>query len=444
MNCAECRDNLVACLEGLLESERSAECQDHLETCAACRSEYAALAQLHERLAAGGRAAAGVSLVAPVMRRVRNVPKERERDSLMSQLFTRWGWGLGAAAGATAIVLATLLVSPRAQATAASVMAKGAQATSRLGSVHLRGQLRTRPQDNFSYIDPNCEFYPIELWKQFEPQVKWRAEKPGRVAVMDGQSTLLFIRPANLAMKLPQPAASAFDTDWLHRLANLSTTLTNELQNALAKGWRLGLSEERAADGRTRAVVTVEAKANVPDNDYLKNKFIDTSDTRRVYRFNAQTELLEAVQVYVTRPSGDVLIFELQHIEYSQPIAASLFQLDLPQDVTWYQEPQKLPDNEKYASMSAEQAGRAFFEACSRSDWTEVAKFFQYMPFNDQVKQYVAGMTIINVGASFTSEGYPGRFVPYEIKLNNGEVKKHNLALKKDMKTDRWFIDGGF
>ena len=444
MNCAECRDNLVACLEGLLESERSAECQDHLEACAACRSEYASLAQLHERLAAGGRAAAGVSLVAPVMRRVRNVPKERERDSLMSQLFTRWGWGLGAAAGATAIVLATFLVSPHAQATAASVMAKGAQATARLGSVHLRGQLRTRPQDNFSYIDPNCEFYPIELWKQFEPEVKWRAEKPGRVAVMDGQSTLLFIRPANLAMKLPQPAASAFDTDWLHRLANLSTTLTNELQNALAKGWKLGLSEERAANGRTRAVVTIDAKANVPDNDYLKNKFIDTSDTRRVYRFDAQTELLEAVQVYVTRPSGDVLIFELQQIEYSQPIAAALFQLDLPQDVTWYQEPQKLPNNEKYASMSAEQAARAFFEACSRSDWTEVAKFFQFMPFNDQIKDYVAGMTIVSLGNSFTSEGYPGRFVPYEIKLKNGEVKKHNLALKKDMKTDRWFIDGGF
>jgi hypothetical protein len=443
MNCAECRENLVACLEGLLEPEPSSECQAHLESCAACRSEYAALACLQERLSARGRAAAGVSLVVPVMRRVRNVPTERERDSFMSKLFTRWGWGLGAAAGATAIVLATLLVSSRAQATAASVMVRGARATARLGSVHLRGQLRTQPQDNFSYIDPNCQFYPIELWKQFEPEVKWRIEKPARVAVMDGQSTTLFIKP-NLAMKLPLPAATAFDTDWLHRIANLSNTLTNELQNALAKGWKLALAEERAAGGRTKAVVTVEAKANVPDNDYLKNKFLDTSDTRRVYRFDTQTELLEGVQVYVTRSSGDVLVFELQQIEYNQPMAASLFQLALPQDVTWYQEPKKLPDNNKYASMSAEQAARAFFEACGRSDWTEVAKFFQFMPFNDQIKAYVSGMTIVSLGESFTSEGYPGRFVPYEIKLKIGEVKKFNLALKKDPKTGRWFIDGGF
>jgi hypothetical protein len=125
-------------------------------------------------------------------------------------------------------------------------------------------------------------------------------------------------------------------------------------------------------------------------------------------------------------------------------MAPALFQLDLPQDVNWHQEPQKLPDNAKYASMSAEQAARAFFEACGRSDWGEVTKFFQFMPFNDQVKEYVAGLTIVSVGQSFTSEGYPGRFVPYEIKLKNGEVKKQNLALKKDGKTERWFVDGGF
>ena len=191
-------------------------------------------------------------------------------------------------------------------------------------------------------------------------------------------------------------------------------------------------------------VVSVEAKAGVPENDYLKNKFLDTSDTRRVYRFDDQTELLEAVQVYVSRPTGDVLVFELQRIEYNQPISPDLFQLKLPADVNWYQEPQKLPDNEKYAAMTAEQAARTFFEACERSDWTEAAKFFHYLPFNDQVKQHVGGLKIVSLGESYTSAGYPGRFVPYELKMTDGTTKKHNLALKKDAKTGRWFVDGGF
>jgi anti-sigma factor RsiW len=68
MNCAECRENLVACLEGLLEAEPARQCQAHLESCEACRTEYAAINRLQERLTARGRVAAEVSLVEPVMR----------------------------------------------------------------------------------------------------------------------------------------------------------------------------------------------------------------------------------------------------------------------------------------------------------------------------------------------------------------------------------------
>ena len=35
------------------------------------------------------------------------------------------------------------------------------------------------------------------------------------------------------------------------------------------------------------------------------------------------------------------------------------------------------------------------------------------------------------------------QFVPYEIRFPNGEVKKHNLALRKDPRTGRWLVDGG-
>jgi outer membrane lipoprotein-sorting protein len=443
MNCAECQDNLVACMEGLLDSEQTRQCQAHVESCAACQAEYNATARLQQRLVAQGQAAADAWIVEPVMRRVLRERTKPERTSIMTRLLQyRWGFGLGAAGAAAAILILTL--NPyNAQAKAADVLAKGARAIAKISSVHLRGQLRTRPQDNFGYIDPSCEFYTIELWKQFQPDLKWRAEKPGRVAVMDGKSTTLYIRTANTAMRIPIPAPSAFDTDWLHKLANLSTAIENEISNAQAKGWKLKLDRQNGTDGRAKAIVTVEAKSNLPENDYLKNKFVDTSDTRRVYRFDDQTELLEAVQVYMTRPSGDVLIFELQQIQFNQPIEASVFQLDLPANVNWYQEPTKLPDNEKYSSMTAEQAARAFFEACGRSDFSEAGKFFP-MPFNDQTRQYVAGLEVVSIGQSYTSEGYPGQYVPYEIKLKNGETKKHNLALKKDRRTDRWFVDGGF
>ena len=96
---------------------------------------------------------------------------------------------------AAAVILIIALAAPKAQAKAADVLARGAQAVAKLTSIHLRGQLRTLPADNFSYIDADSPFYPIELWKQFQPELKWRVEKPGRVAVMDGQQTILYFKP---------------------------------------------------------------------------------------------------------------------------------------------------------------------------------------------------------------------------------------------------------
>ena len=92
--------------------------------------------------------------------------------------------------------------------------------------------------------------------------------------------------------------------------------------------------------------------------------------------------------------------------------------------------------------MTPEVAARGFFEACSREDWTEAAVFFP-LPLDDRIKQHLARLKIVNLGASFTSAASPAVFVPYEIELRNGQTRKHNLALKKHPKAGRWLIDGG-
>ena len=78
MNCAECRENLVALAEGLLDDEQKLLCEAHLESCADCRSESAAILSLQRQLVARGQAAAQVAIVEPVLRRVLREPKEPE------------------------------------------------------------------------------------------------------------------------------------------------------------------------------------------------------------------------------------------------------------------------------------------------------------------------------------------------------------------------------
>jgi hypothetical protein len=264
------------------------------------------------------------------------------------------------------------------------------------------------------------------------------------MAVMDGQSTVLYIKPGNSGMKLEGPTQDAFDTNWLHEVANVGQVLTSELDGIRLKGNNVKLTQETGADGAAKSVVTIESRSDLPDGDYLKNKFFNSADTRRVYVFDTQSDRLETVKIYLMGRSDAELIFEVDRIDYNPPIDPGVFSPRLPENVNWMQNGAKiLPDNEKYAAMSAEQAARAFFEACGRSDWDEVGKYWPG-PLDDRIRQALGGLQIVSIGESFTSAAYPGAYVPYEIRLSNGEIHKHNLALKKDPQSHRWYFDGGF
>jgi hypothetical protein len=256
---------------------------------------------------------------------------------------------------------------------------------------------------------------------------------------MDGQSTVLYMKAINEGFKIPQPSSSAFDTDWLQRIASLSNTITNEIRNARAKGWKVDRTEDLGADGRASSVVTIEAKSGLPDNDYLKNKTLYTSDMREVYRFDARTKRLESAQIYLLAGRDEELIFETTQIDYNKAIDPTVFHLDLPANVSWYQEPQKLPDNQKYASMTAEQAARTFFEACAREDWSEAEKFMS--PITPDMKKYLGGLEIVSLGESFTDKGYGGKFVPYEIKFRPQEF---NMRVSNTNPAKRCVLTGHY
>ena len=135
-------------------------------------------------------------------------------------------------------------------------------------------------------------------------------------------------------------------------------------------------------------------------------------------------------------------IFELNQIDYDQPIEQRLAARTAGGRELG-QGPEKLPDNEKYASMTPEEAARAFFEACGREDWDEAGKFWTN-PLDEGIRQFLGGLAatsapplvpkaMIRAAALFFMNTKPGQ----------GQVHKHNLALKKDQKTGRWFVDGG-
>ena len=344
----------------------------------------------------------------------------------------------------TAIVAGIGMLFAGTLATTVVVEHHRSVAAQALNSFHLQGRMRSNPGDNFSVIGSQMDFTPVELWEQFKPTPAWRFDKggttnSGRVAVMDGQSTVALFRANNLALKVPGTSTEAFDTYWIHDIAKLKNSITNTIISAKAKGWIVDTTTEWVG-GRKESVITINALAGVPDTSEHKNLFMMTADRREVYHFDDRTKQLKAVQIYLEEKSGETLVFESSQIDYNQTIAPTVFHLDLPADVAWYQEPKKVEGNDPYSTMTADQAAKAFFDACSQENWDEASKFWTW-PINDQLKSYLGGVKVIKLGAAYASAPYPGRFVPYEIELRG---QPFNVMVSNTNAAGRYVITGTY
>jgi hypothetical protein len=132
---------------------------------------------------------------------------------------------------------------------------------------------------------------------------------------------------------------------------------------------------------------------------------------------------------------------EYRSLRGSHDTRAEVFQLALPANVNWIDPGKPQASGGGYTAASPEAAARAFFEAFGREDWAVVAKFWP-LPLDDRFKQFLGGMEVVNLGQSFASAAGPAKFVPYEIRMKNGAIRKHNLALKQ-YQGGGWFVDGG-
>jgi hypothetical protein len=159
---------------------------------------------------------------------------------------------------------------------------------------------------------------------------------------------------------------------------------------------------------------------------------------------DAKSRRLEGMQVYIETGAGRTLVFEITGIEYDTPVTASLFQVQVPKDAVWQKEPSEIPGTADNSDMTPKQVAEAFFAAMASEDWDGL-RIYAGTFFDDKgLQDFAGGLTIVSIGEPFKSGLYPGWFVPYEVKLKSGEVKKHNLAIRNDNPRHQWHFDGGF
>ncbi len=347
---------------------------------------------------------------------------------------------------AAAVVLAVMLpasffIKSTSSASAAQIFYQAAEAMGKLKSFHTRVEMRTPSGDNFATIGLDYDFVPIDFWKQFTDDEwgKWRLEEPGRIVVMDGQRSVQLMKPEHVAESVDRSP----ERYWPESFVELGAVMTREAQKATEHPADFSTRHERAEDGRDMVVITVEAQAKVPEGDYLRNKYIEDSDHLKIYRFDAETKLLEDLQIYVHADGQDVLVYRLTQAEYNIDLDPSLFRLELPENPIYLKALDILPDNKEYEDMTPKEAAIAFFTACANEDWDEAVKFMGQTRVSQHFKDLMGGLQIIEIGEPFQSGSYYGWFVPYKLKLKSGELKIHNLALRKDRIANRFEYDGG-
>jgi len=435
MKCHECQEQLALYAEDVLDAATAQAVQDHLRACAACRAADEATRGLRDRLMAVGERPIRTGLDQRVMDRIRSQQVELTGRLKMRRRIQKFGWAALAASLLVGVTWAAFQWQP-ARATATEIIARGAQAAADLKSIYIKCRMRTLPGDNFQLLAPEQGFVDVELWKKYGSPLKWKVQKPGRVVVMDGQETVL-LYGNRFGVKFNAPSPAGFDTDWLHELAAIDKMLASELD---ADGGSATVQKDDSETAPNQ--VTVEVRASDKTNAYLQNKFLQTSNTRREYTFDRETGRLEQAKFYCQIAGSDVLVVEIVEIKYDPPLDDATFVLDAPDDVIWRQEPQRLVDNEKYEKMTPAEAARTFFEACGERNWDEAAKFFP-TALTDDFKTSLGGLEIVSLGQPFQAWPYGGWFVPYEVRFNNGQVRKHNLALRNDNAAKRFVVDGG-
>ena len=134
-------------------------------------------------------------------------------------------------------------------------------------------------------------------------------------------------------------------------------------------------------------------------------------------------------------------------------------------------------DNANYQEQTGTtpaQVAQAIFDLCAQEKWAEADKYWRgprnknaVTAIPDSIKRYYGGLQIVSLGKPFkarlsiaallelqpglrrefknTSGDFPaaGVFVPYEIRLKDGSVKKWQLSLRCDNPEHRWYYDGG-
>ena len=439
MNCNDCKDDMYLLLEENADSKITTAIKEHLEECSDCRK------YMEDMKAVISALTPSIAVKAPPLMK-QNIINEINKNTTVNNNTIIWFTPIiKRVLSVAAIVAIVLLVIPflnknkssNATNAASAVFESAINASDVIKNMTIQFSIRTDSSDNFALIGKEYNMVEHTLIKSFDKPAKWIIQKPGRTVFFDGNNQYLWILGNKEAIKGPKHAGFA---EWLKILLEPTGILWKEKEAALTTDANIKMQH---SEGNLLVTVTSKAEGNFM-NDYLKNKSIRESDNRREYVFDSKTKLLKGLKIFLLENNAETLIFEVENIQYDVAIKEEQFAVLLPENVAW-KELDLAVKNETYSNTDSKAAAEMIFDAMAKNDFESNKEIWSL--FNVVTKRILAtkygGLTVIKIGEPFKSGLYPGEFIPYEVRLKDGTIKRYKLALRNDNPNKVWMVDGG-
>ncbi len=346
------------------------------------------------------------------------------------QAVRKWVFG-GISLSAVAAVL--LLVSLPSGMSAKEILAEAINALGGTEDIEMTVEVRTRPVENFRYIDIDEDFVIHRIYiADSDSLLRWRIDKGERVATGNGTDIYTWMPTLKLGLHLPESEEENV-LGYMATLLSPLKILETELDNCIG-GQGGEFTVTKSGDD---IILTVHAMPQGDfDNPYLLNSSITESENIRRYVIDADTKRLKSAIVSVVSGSREIQVLKIISINYGQH-RNDMCRLA---DGIRYVETENQPVGLK--GLSAEEAATTILNAFT--DWDEaiLGKVMMKEVSNAAYKEKFSGSRLISIGHSFTSGTGNSIFVPYTLELRDGTIQRHNIALQK---TDSggWIVVGG-
>lgn len=367
---------------------------------------------------------------AELKKRVRNTVERKRRDSVR----LKWIWG-GISAGIAVAMLILVLIPGGASAMSSKDLLKATLNTLiGVDSFEMEVEIRTLPNDNFAYINPRCDFVTHNISvANMDSVLNWRVDKGSRKAVHGPRGTFLWIEALKSGWRSQNPKwdVLGYLSVFIHPTKTIEIELYQCLNDPTAE------YDIKRDDDKIYLTIHSLPKGDFA-NPYVLNTSIAESECYRRYVIDADTDKLISASVSIMVDGREVEVIRLKEIKYgSMDNEIGL----MPSDIEFIDIDSQVPAN----GLSGVNAGEAASLILnSFRNWNEdiLGKVVdaQLLPV---YKEAYEGAVVVDIGKAFKSGNDNNiTYIPYAIKLRNGQIRQFNLSLM--LTTDRsWIVAGG-